>query len=143
MKVKGQQPTDTVFILDFSTSMTWGYNKDHESVDKKDSRIQALVDSVNDAIDTLVKANPENRIAIAVFNGSSTALLPELTTGSKILEKVPDGNYLEITGYHFEQGKDGGTAEVTCKINDEKSRDRQRHQYPGGYVCGNEDPGGQ
>ncbi|HIZ06788.1 MAG TPA: hypothetical protein IAA08_02490, partial [Candidatus Eubacterium avistercoris] len=136
MKVKGQQPTDTVFILDFSTSMTWGYNKDHESVDKKDSRIQALVDSVNDAIDTLVKANPENRIAIAVFNGSSTALLPELTTGSKILEKVPDGNYLEITGYHFEQGKDGGTAEVTCKINDEKAETGSGTNIQAGMFAG-------
>ena len=31
---------------------------------------------------------------------------------------------------------------MTCKINDEKAGDRQRHQYPGGNVCGNEDPGG-
>ena len=67
--------------------MTWGYNKDHESVDRKIQESRRLSDSVNDAIDTLVKANPENRIAIAVFNGSSTALLPELTTGSKILER--------------------------------------------------------
>ena len=117
MKVSRQQPTDTVFILDFSTSMTWGYNKDHESVEQEDSRIQALVNSVNKAIDTLAKANPENRIAIAVFNGSSTALLPELTTGSKILEKVQDGKYLEITNYNFEPGKDGGKAFVTCHIN--------------------------
>ena len=101
--------------------MTWGYEDDHESAAQEDSRIQALVDSVNDAIGTLVKANPENRIAIAVFNGSSTALLPKLTTGSEILKEVPDGNYLEITSYTHTPNEDKGAAQVTCNINKNKA----------------------
>ncbi len=114
----GVTPTDTVFILDFSTSMTWGYSQAHESVAKDQSRIQAMITSVNNAIDALVKANPQNRIAIAVFNGSSTTLLPNLTTGTAILQQVSDGNYLSIYDYTYTPGQDGGRADVRCNIND-------------------------
>ena len=115
----GQTPTDTVFILDFSTSMTWGYREDHESVAEDESRISAMITSVNHAIDTLVKANPQNRIAIAVFNGASTVLLPDLTTGEDILQKVDDGTYLSIYRYDYTPGEDGGRADVRCNINGE------------------------
>lgn len=115
----GQTPTDTVFILDFSTSMTWGYRLDHVSVAQDQSRIQAMITSVNNAIGALVKANPKNRIAIAVFNGSSTALLPNLTTGADILQHVRDGNYLSIYGYTYTPDRDGGRADVRCNINGE------------------------
>lgn len=114
----GVTPTDTVFILDFSTSMTWGYSQAHVSVAKDQSRIQAMITSVNNAIDALVKANPQNRIAIAVFNGSSTTLLPNLTTGTAILQQVSDGNYLSIYDYTYTPGQDGGRADVRCNIND-------------------------
>lgn len=112
----GQHPTDTVFILDFSTSMTWGYQTDHESVARQDSRIQAMVDSVNRAIGTLVHASGQNRIGIAVFNGRSTQLVP-LTTAEDILQHVSNGKYLEITNYIYTSGKDGGTATVHSNIN--------------------------
>lgn len=115
----GQTPTDTVFILDFSTSMTWGYSQDHVSVAQDQSRIQAMITSVNNAIDALVKANTQNRIAIAVFNGSSTTLLPNLMTGEAILQRVSDGNYLSIYGYTYTPGQDGGRADVRCNINGE------------------------
>ena len=115
--VTSTTPTDTVFILDFSTSMTWGYDRSGVSVAQQDSRIQAMITALNSTIDTLVKANPENRIAIAVFNGSSGVLLGDLTSGTAILEKVSDGNYLEITDYNYTPGADGGRAEVTCNIN--------------------------
>lgn len=114
----GVTPTDTVFILDFSTSMTWGYSQAHVSVAQDQSRIQAMITSVNNAIDALVKANPQNRIAIAVFNGSSTTLLPNLTTGTAILQQVSDGNYLSIYDYTYTPGQDGGRADVRCNIND-------------------------
>ena len=51
---------------------------------------------MNSAIDTLVKANPQNRIAIVTFNGScqeDQALIPELMTGADILERVKDKEY--------------------------------------------------
>lgn len=116
--VIGQHPTDTVFILDFSTSMTWGYRIDHESVAQGQSRIQAMVESVNSAIDTLAHANGQNRIGIAVFNGASTELVP-LTTADDILQKVDDGQYLEIYGYSYTPGEDGGRADILSNINGE------------------------
>lgn len=115
----GVTPTDTVFILDFSTSMTWGYSQPHVSVAQDQSRIQAMITSVNNAIDALVKANPQNRIAIAVFNGSSTTLLPNLTTGEAILQQVSDENYLSIYDYTYTPGQDGGRADVMCNINND------------------------
>ena len=114
--VIGQHPTDTVFILDFSTSMTWGYRIDHVSVAQDQSRIQAMVESVNSAIDTLAHANGQNRIGIAVFNGASTELVP-LTTADDILQKVDNSQYLEIYDYDYTPGEDGGRADIRSNIN--------------------------
>lgn len=115
----GQTPTDTVFILDLSASMTWGYSESGKSVPQGESRLQAMVNAMNSAIDTLVKANPQNRIAIVTFNGSCTAdqaLMPTLMTGKEILEQVEDGRYLEIQNYdqHLVVGEDKATADVYC-----------------------------
>ena len=115
----GQTPTDTVFILDLSASMTWGYSESGQSVSQGESRLQAMVNAMNSAIDTLVKANPQNRIAIVTFNGSCTAgqaLMPTLMTGKEILEQVEDGRYLEIQNYdqHLDVGADKATADVCC-----------------------------
>lgn len=115
----GQTPTDTVFILDLSASMTWGYRDSGQSVPQDESRLQAMVDSMNSAIDTLVKANPQNRIAIVTFNGScqaEQALIPDLMTGEEILAEVTDGKYLEIQNYdqNLNEGEDDATADVYC-----------------------------
>lgn len=123
----GQTPTDTVFILDLSASMTWGYRDSGQSVPQDESRLQAMVDSMNSAIDTLVKANPQNRIAIVTFNGScqaDQALIPDLMTGEEILAEVTDGKYLEIQNYNQNLGndpetnKDRATADVYCYATD-------------------------
>ncbi|WP_281724558.1 Spy0128 family protein [Lachnoclostridium phocaeense] len=119
MNTVGQTPTDTVFILDLSASMTWGYDKSGEAVSQDSSRLQAMVDSMNSAIDILVKANPQNRIAIVTFNGTSEdaqALIPNLMTGEDVLQKVDKGNYLEISDYNYTVGKDDGKAKVYCNI---------------------------
>ena len=119
MNTVGQTPTDTVFILDLSASMTWGYDKSGEAVSQENSRLQAMVDSMNSAIDILVKANPQNRIAIVTFNGAcedEQALISQLTTGEEVLQKVDKGNYLEISDYNYTVGKDDGKAKVYCNI---------------------------
>ena len=82
-----------------------------------------MVNAMNSAIDTLVKANPQNRIAIVTFNRSCTAgqaLMPTLMTGEKILEQVEGGQYLEIRNYdqHSDEGKDEATADVYCAATD-------------------------
>ena len=122
MKLDGQAPTDTVFILDLSASMTWGYDKSGESVPQKQSRLQAMVDSMNSAIDILVNANPQNRIAIVTFNGTCTgdqALINELTTGEDILKDANE-DYLTIQNYdqNTGAGPDEASADVHCNITD-------------------------
>lgn len=126
----GQTPTDTVFILDLSASMTWGYRDSGKSVPQENSRLQAMVDSMNSAIDTLVKANSQNRIAIVTFNGScqeKQALIPELMTGADILAQVKDGRYLDIQNYNQnlgddpEKNKDKATADIYCYATNRKA----------------------
>ena len=61
-EIYGQQPADVVFVLDFSASMTWGVDSMSVSQeDGSDSRIQYMVNALNSAIDTLARANPDNR----------------------------------------------------------------------------------
>lgn len=101
-----EQLVDVAFILDVSASMCWG--TDSETVSDPtgaDSRINAMVESLNSAIDMLVQSNENNRIAIAVFNGSSETLL-ELTEAEDILGRVQDGRYLELTSFSGTGGQD-------------------------------------
>ena len=124
-------PVDVVFVLDFSGSMNWAQdaqevtaNTDEEA--QAQSRLQAMVDALNDSIGTLVEDNNYNRIGIAVFNGTADILLP-LTEASAIKNKVTDGNYLEITDFTIKEptsagGKREADATVTCNINDEPAQ---------------------
>lgn len=120
----GAAPSDTVFILDLSASMTWGYDKPQEAETQGASRLQAMVDSVNTTIDTLVKANPQNRIAIVTFSGSvdDTNLL-DLTTGEQILRQVENSKYLEISSWNSGNGsdKDDTSASILCNISRESA----------------------
>lgn len=123
--ITGQAPTDTVFILDLSASMTWGYSDPQEADKANNSRLYAMVDAVNSAIDKLVKSNPQNRIAIVAFSGNlpEKQLLPELTTGKDLLRKVVNGNYLSLENWN--QGVDGddGGEDPNRKDHDDASAD--------------------
>ena len=130
--ITGQAPTDTVFILDLSASMTWGYSDPQEADKANNSRLYAMVNAVNSAIDELVKSNPQNRIAIVAFSGNlpETQLLPALTTGEELQKKVTDGEYLSLINWdQGENGDDGGndphrkdnddaSADVICRYNE-------------------------
>ncbi len=112
-------PADVVFVLDFSASMAWGTydanaNPKGQVTTQEESRIQALVDAVNEAIDELVVANPENRIGIVVFNSTSEVML-DLTT----VERRANKDYLSITEWNATRGQDdgNGNVKVTCNIN--------------------------
>lgn len=120
-------PVDVVFVLDFSGSMNWG-QRSQETVQgtpaeaQAASRLQAMVDSLNTTIATLVEDNPENRIGIAVFNGTASTLL-ELTSAREMTD-VSNGEYLEITRFvpYDSSTKHEANATVHCNIN-EKSAD--------------------
>ena len=59
------EPSDTVFVLDVSASMY--LNK----LDNGVSRVEAMVNALNEAIQTLMDGNPNNRIAVVAFGGDS------------------------------------------------------------------------
>ncbi len=63
---------DVLFILDFTTSM---YN--NSDVEKDDgtrvTRLSAMVDAANEAIDIITQTNPNNRIKLVRFSGSGTS----------------------------------------------------------------------
>lgn len=119
-------PVDVVFVLDFSGSMNWGQST-QETVGgtpaeaQAASRLQAMVDSLNTTIATLVEDNPENRIGIAVFNGTASTLL-KLTSASEMTD-VRNGEYLEITSFvPYDSGtKHEANATVRCNINGERA----------------------
>lgn len=67
---------DVVMVLDFTSSML------RYSVPKEDgssvTRMEALVDSVNKAIEIITNTNPNNRIQVSYFFGSRTAAKSEV-----------------------------------------------------------------
>ncbi len=100
-----QTPTDTMLILDLSSSM---YSGDTRST----GTVQKMVDAVNNSITTLLNLNPYNRIGVTIYWGNySTAtnngstfdhgktLLPldryDVDTASQYLEVVKDGSLLK------------------------------------------------
>lgn len=117
-KVISGQPADVVFILDLSASMCWGVDSQKVSLeDGSDSRIQAMVKALNSSIDVLAKSSAHNRIAIAVFNGSSDTLL-ELTEIKDIPGQVrTSGTYLTMSQFSGTTGQDDGKAQITSSIN--------------------------
>lgn len=115
-------PVDVVFVLDFSGSMNWG-QRSQETVEgtpaeaQAASRLQAMVDSLNTTIATLVEDNPENRIGIAVFNGTASTLLK--LTSAREMTDVSNGEYLEITRFdpYDSSTKHEANATAHCNIN--------------------------
>lgn len=119
-------PVDVVFVLDFSGSMNWGTRAEqvvgnNNQEGRANSRLLAMVNAMNETIDTLVKDNEHNRIGIAVFNGTASTLLP-LTEVSDF-RNVQDGQYLEITRFELYQSstKLEANATVLCNINNESA----------------------
>ncbi|OZG64029.1 Spy0128 family protein [Bifidobacterium eulemuris] len=121
--VSNQRPSDTVFILDFSASMTWGVNSQKVSkADGSDSRIKYLVDSLNSAIDALAKANPNNRVAVVTFNRTGSTFLPlqELSEDTvNLLDQSAEGvrQFFTLSDFRLKNANDG-IATVTCNFGD-------------------------
>lgn len=114
-KVQGGSPVDVVFVLDISASMCWGVQSQLVT-SKDDSRIKAMVDALNASIDQLVKANDNNRIGIAVFNGTGSVLM-ELTDAATIKSKVGEGSYITLQSFSGTEDQDNGNATIFCNMN--------------------------
>lgn len=121
-------PVDVVFVLDFSASMCWGVDSTtvENTNSAEGSRIEALIDALNQTIYTLKEDNEKNRIGIVYFNRIGNTLL-ELTELSfddsqypKNEERIPQ--YLQITSFTGTKNQDNGIANISCHINGRQSR---------------------
>ncbi len=95
-EVKGYSytPTDTMIVLDASTSMGTG-NINNTAIDN-------MVAGANDAIKRLLSLNNYNRVGVVVYNGTSTVLLPldnySVKVGNEYLTSGSNVNFLTFTG---------------------------------------------
>ncbi|MCL2673867.1 MAG: VWA domain-containing protein, partial [Defluviitaleaceae bacterium] len=85
------EPSDTVFIIDVSASM---YINRVPGTTR--SRIDVLVEALNVAIQTILDANPNNRISVVAYGGGNTLsrTVPILRLGHPV---VTDGNFFTLT----------------------------------------------
>lgn len=112
--VQGGAPVDVVFVLDLSASMCWGVGSNLVT-NKDDSRIKAMVDALNTNIAALAESNQENRIGVAVFNGSASVLMP--LTAVRDFQTIENGQYFTLQSFSGTEGQDDGKATVLCNMN--------------------------
>ena len=87
-----QTPVDAVFVIDLSSSMSaYGMNGD-TSAPAGQTRDYLLISALNKAIDAVMSANPENRVAVVGYAGSNTYQLLNLDHYD-----LSDSDYFTIT----------------------------------------------
>ncbi len=100
---------DVVFVLDGSGSMTvLDINTAAPGDPEKSvSRLEAMVDATNNAIDIIMQANPENRVSVTIYNESGNQEM--LPLDSYFLKDTKSNKYLtfkkeNITYVYFGDG---------------------------------------
>ena len=88
-------PADTVFVIDVSGSMyMYGLAGDSAPAAGQPTRIAVLVEALNEAIGILLDANPQNRISVVAFGGTTAP-----TTLLGLGQYVPGTNgFFYLTG---------------------------------------------
>ncbi len=95
------KPTDTVFVLDVSNSM-WEHIEDDTK--RTERRIENLIPAANEAIDTLLKLNNNNRIAVVLFSGLRTnarGSSPANDKENSAQVLLPLGRYTPASGKNY------------------------------------------
>ncbi len=89
MSITGHEtlPTDTVFVLDLSSSM-YGSSRSTKVIDM-------MINAVNNAMHTLLDLNPLNRVSVVVYFGDDQINERSNTNHQKVL--FPLANYQKIT----------------------------------------------
>lgn len=130
--------SDTIFVLDFSMTMNRNMDNTNPSlagvstVDGaflEDTRIYTMLNAMDETIETLRKANSENRVGIVTFYGDAKVLLPLTKLGevgavvgptgdtvdNKTVNYTTPNKYFSILGY---KGHDGNNNKswVQCNI---------------------------
>lgn len=88
-------PADIVFILDFSASMNTGTD-----------RLEKMVESVNNAINTIVEKSPNSRIGIVAYSSTATEILP-------LSKLVPEAG---VTKTQWFAGSDFNSSASACTV---------------------------
>lgn len=110
-------PTDTIFVLDVSGSMTT-------------TDINSMVEAANDAIHTLLTANSNNRVGVIAYSNSATEVLP-LGRYTPVTKTQTDwwGNVIDTTISYIESGNGRlrparvGSGNRTTYVQDGNGRD--------------------
>lgn len=130
--------SDTIFVLDFSMTMNRYMNNTNPSlagvstVDGaflEDTRIYTMLNAMDETIETLRKANSENRVGIVTFYGDAKILLPLTKLGevgavvgptgdtvdNKTVNYTTPNKYFSILGYTG-HGGNNNKSWVQCNI---------------------------
>lgn len=130
--------SDTIFVLDFSMTMNRYMNNTNPSlagvstVDGaflEDTRIYTMLNAMDETIETLRKANSENRVGIVTFYGDAKVLLPLTKLGevgavvgptgdtvdNKTVNYTTPNKYFSILGYKGHAGNNNKSW-VQCNI---------------------------
>ncbi len=102
-------PTDTMLVLDLSGSMIDGTyevgtirqgRNNYQTVNGIDmSLIEAMIESTNSTIDTLMKQNTNNRVGVVLYSGNTSA--NQAATASTATVVLPLGRYTGIDGQYL------------------------------------------
>ncbi len=105
-------PTDTMLVLDLSGSMIdstyevgtirqdWYNWYNYQSVNGIDmSLIDAMIESTNSTIDTLMKQNTNNRVGVVLYSGNTST--NQAATASTATVVLPLGRYTGIDGEYL------------------------------------------
>ncbi len=118
-------PTDTVLILDLSNSM-----EDHGAE-------QALINAANEAIDTLLANNNNNRVGVVLYSGDNASTSSYSGAVTRILEidryttTDSQGRYLNLSRYGVVSVNGNVTAEDGSALNRTKSFDGATYMQSG------------
>ncbi|MEE0206675.1 MAG: Cna B-type domain-containing protein [Peptococcaceae bacterium] len=130
--------SDTIFVLDFSMTMNRYMNNTNPSlagvstVDGaflEDTRIYTMLNAMDETIETLRKANSENRVGIVTFYGDAKVLLPLTKLGevgavvgptgdtvdNKTVNYTTPNKYFSILGYKGHD-RNNNKSWVQCNI---------------------------
>ncbi|MCL1983590.1 MAG: Cna B-type domain-containing protein [Clostridiales bacterium] len=119
-----KEPTDTVFILDFSNSM-YVYSITTSAGSRRRSVV--MTEALNDAIDTIMEANPNNRVAVVSYGGYDDNGVNMVRCYDLLkLKHYPTLDELEAMGavnasgkpYYFQITTDGQTITINPAVDD-------------------------
>lgn len=115
---------DVVLILDMTTSMKDSLPKGSGSV----QRAEAMVDSVNEAIDIITTTNPNNRISVYSFYGN--------VSNPTVVNNMPLGHYTSTSTSTSTVGKYITYSSGTMRSSSTLLKDGATHQFSQGMGNG-------